>query len=87
MSTCSTRSHFISSPIASGKLRGGLNNRPGFSLVQLSPQACKHSGNSFVQPLHVSSLQVRPENRTRRIRHGVRSTRLLGTFVQGLPRH
>ncbi len=87
MSTCSTRSRFISSPSASGKLRGGLNNRPGFSLVQLSPQACKHSGNSFVQPLHVSSLQVRPENRTRRIRHGVRSTRLLGTIVQGLPRH
>lgn len=53
MSPCSTRSRFISSPIASGKLRGGFNNRPGFSLVQLSPQACKHSGNSFVQPLHV----------------------------------
>lgn len=29
MSTISTRSRSISSPSASGKLRGGFNNRPG----------------------------------------------------------
>ncbi len=87
MSTCSTRSHFISSPIASGKLRGGFNNRPGSFFLHRSAHVRQNPRHDVSKPLHVSSLQVRPENRTRRIRHGVRSTRLLGTIVQGVSRH
>lgn len=51
--TPSQRGGFVSSP-SPRRLPGGFV-LPGFSLVQLSPQACKHSGNSYVQPLHEPS--------------------------------
>lgn len=59
MSTCSTRSHCISSPMASGKLRGGLNNRPGFFFLHRSAHVRQNPRHDVSKPLHEPSF-LRP---------------------------
>lgn len=49
MSTASTRSRFISSPIASGKLRGGFNNRPG-SFFHALASVLQDLSHEHIQP-------------------------------------
>lgn len=49
MSPCSTRSHFISSPMASGKLRGGFNNRPG-SFFHALASVLQDLSHEHIQP-------------------------------------
>lgn len=75
---------FASSP-SLGQLPGA-SVVPGLFFLGHDAQACKHPRHDPIQPLHVGSLRLRPENRTRRFRHGAHSTRPLGQIVQGLPR-
>ena len=73
--------------LAAREWRGGFTSRPVCILDDHCAQAWQQPRNDLVQPPHRFLPQVRPENRTRRFRHGVLSIRLLGTIVQGLPRH
>lgn len=66
MSTCFTRSHCISSPMASGKLRGGFNNRPGFFFLHRSAHVRQNPRHDVSKPLHgcpsVATSKSQPEN-------------------------
>lgn len=66
MSTCSTRSRFISSPPASGKLRCGLNNRTGSFFLHRSAHVRQNPRHDVSKPLHgcpsVATSKSQPEN-------------------------